>query len=180
MVVQLRRAFAALDADPAVAGVVLSGGASASFCAGADLASSLVDGDLEPLPEGKARYLTSKPLVAAVRGWAVGVGMKLACSADLVVAAEDARFWAPETRVGILGAADIAHRLVRQLPYRVAMAVLLAGEVLPARRGLELGLVNALAGPACVEAEAVRLLQDMPASVTGVPGLDVVRRQLEC
>jgi crotonobetainyl-CoA hydratase len=169
MVGQLRRAFASIDRNPAITGAVLCGGSSTSFCAGADLGSSLVDDDLEPLADGP--YLTVKPLVAAVRGWAVGVGMKLVCTADLVVASDDATLWSPETRVGILGMGDIGHRLVRQLPYRVAMAMLLAGERLRAARAFDLGFVNALASSAAVDALALELA----GTVTVIEGLSAAR-----
>jgi enoyl-CoA hydratase/carnithine racemase len=169
MVGQLRLAFASIDGDPAVTGAVLCGGASTSFCAGADLGSSLVDDDLEPLADSP--YLTAKPLVAAVRGWAVGVGLKLVCTADLVVASDDATFWSPETRVGILGTGDIGHRLVRQLPHRVAMAMLLAGERLRATRAFDLGFVNALAPSAAVDALALELA----GTATVIAGLNAAR-----
>jgi crotonobetainyl-CoA hydratase len=140
MVRQLRRATAEADRDPTVAVIVLGGGDSASFCAGADLRSTDDDTLLEPLPD--SAYLCAKPVVAALRGWTVGVGLKLACAADLVLATEDTVMWAPETRVGILGTGDLGHRLVRQLPYRVAMELSLAGTQLPAHRAHELGLIN--------------------------------------
>jgi crotonobetainyl-CoA hydratase len=166
MVGQLRHAFAAIDENPRLTGTVLCSGTSTSFCAGADLDSSLADDDLEPLPDGP--YLTAKPLVAAVRGWAVGAGVKLAAAADLVVAADDATFWTPETQVGILGTGDIGHRLVRQLPYRVAMAMLLAGERLRAARAFELGFVSTLASSAEVDAVALGLARTLAAA--GDPG----------
>lgn len=68
--------------------------------------------------------------------------MKLACTADLVLATEDTVMGAPETLVGILGTGDLGHRLVRQLPYRIAMEPSLAGTQPPAHRAHELGVIN--------------------------------------
>ena len=76
-----------------------------------------------------------------------------------MVAADDAVFWAPETRVGILGAADLAHRLVRQLPYRIAMELLLVGTQLSAQRAHQLGLVSELVPVRLLEHRATELAE---------------------
>jgi enoyl-CoA hydratase/carnithine racemase len=80
--------------------------------------------------------------VAAVQGHVVGGGLELALCADFIVAADSVRFSMPETRVGIIGESGIMHRAIRQLPYRVAMAMILTGERLGAEQAVAHGLVN--------------------------------------
>ena len=83
-----------------------------------------------------------KPLVVAVQGYVLGAGFELAMCADIIVAASTAQFGLPEVKAGIIGEAGVVHRAVRQLPYRVAMALILTGDRLPADQALRYGLVN--------------------------------------
>ncbi|WP_423923572.1 enoyl-CoA hydratase-related protein [Candidatus Poriferisodalis sp.] len=85
----------------------------------------------------------AKPVICAVNGMAVGGGFEIVLAADLVVAAETARFWLPEAGLGII--ADTASvRLPRMLPPVVANEVLYAGRRLDAAEALRWGLVNAV------------------------------------
>ena len=59
--------------------------------------------------------------------------------ADVIVAASNAQFGMPETRAGIMGECGIMHRAIRQLPHRIAMAMILTGERLPAKDALAFG-----------------------------------------
>src|SRR5690554_1112565 len=83
-----------------------------------------------------------KPLIAAVQGYALGGGFELAMCADIIVAANTTQFGLPETKVGIIGECGVVHRAVRQLPYRIAMAMILTGERLGAEDAYRYGLVN--------------------------------------
>ena len=84
-----------------------------------------------------------KPVIAAVNGMAVGGGFEIVLAADLVVAAEHARFWLPEASLGIVP--DTASiRLPRMLPPAVANEVLYAGRRLDAAEALRWGLVNSV------------------------------------
>jgi crotonobetainyl-CoA hydratase len=83
-----------------------------------------------------------KPLIAAVQGFCVGGGFELAMCADIIVAAENAQFGLPETKVGIIGECGVVHRAVRQLPHHIAMAMILTGERIKADVAERFGLVN--------------------------------------
>lgn len=83
-----------------------------------------------------------KPLIAAVQGYAIGGGFELAMCADIIVAADNAQFGIPETKVGIIGEAGIMHRAIRQLPHHIAMALILTGERIDAQQAERYGLVN--------------------------------------
>ena len=113
----------------------------------------------------------AKPVICAVNGMAVGGGFEIVLAADLVVAAETARFWLPEAGLGII--ADTASvRLPRMLPPVVANEVLYAGRRLDAAEALRWGLVNAVVagGDLMAEARALakRVAQSAPMSVAAI------------
>lgn len=140
----LKERFEQADADPAVAVIVLTGAGDKAFCAGGDLKEmastrlSVPPPDFVPQP-GRTLKL-GKPFVAAVNGGAYGGGFLLAQSADLVVAAEEAKFAVSEAKVG--RGAPWAAPLPWLVPPRVAMEILVTGEAISARRAYEIGLVN--------------------------------------
>ncbi len=125
---------------------VLTGG-PAVFCAGADLA----EGPGEPTERGGYAGLTSrertKPLIAAVEGYALGGGFELVLSCDLVVASRTATFGFPEVKRGLLADFGGVFRAPRLLPPNVALEMLLTGESLEAERAERLGFVNRLVEP---------------------------------
>ncbi|MFC7501399.1 enoyl-CoA hydratase-related protein [Nocardioides sp. CPCC 206347] len=125
---------------------VLTGG-PAVFCAGADLA----EGPGEPTERGGYAGLTSrartKPLIAAVEGYALGGGFELVLSCDLVVASRTATFGFPEVKRGLLADFGGVFRAPRLLPPNVALELLLTGESLEAERAERLGFVNRLVEP---------------------------------
>ncbi|MEV5409887.1 crotonase/enoyl-CoA hydratase family protein [Thermopolyspora sp. NPDC052614] len=136
------------DADPSVRAVVLTGAGDRAFCAGADL-KAVARGEFsgEGLKPhwgfaGCVTHPIAKPVIAAVNGFALGGGTEIALWADLVVAAETARFGLPEVKRGIIAGAGGAFRLAAQLPTKVAMEILLTGESVTAADALRLGLVN--------------------------------------
>jgi enoyl-CoA hydratase/carnithine racemase len=84
----------------------------------------------------------SKPLVAAVNGFAMGGGTELALACDLVVASEQAVFGLPEVKRGLLAAAGGVVRLQRQIPIKLALQMALTGDPVPAATALAWALVN--------------------------------------
>jgi crotonobetainyl-CoA hydratase len=86
----------------------------------------------------------SKPVIAAVNGMAVGGGFELVLACDLIVAAEHAEFFFPETSLGNMADAGGVQRLPRRLPYHIAMDLLLTGRRMRAAEGAHYGLVNAV------------------------------------
>jgi enoyl-CoA hydratase len=135
-----------LEDDPELWCGVLTGG-QRFFSAGADLAA----GPGAPTPRGGIAGLIRrervKPLIAAVEGFALGGGLELVLSCDLVVAARDARFGLPEVKRGLMPDFGGAFRIVRALPVNVARELLLTGDDLAADRAERLGFVNVLAEP---------------------------------
>lgn len=121
------------DSDDRVA--VLTG-AGTTFCAGADL-SDPPSAFWRALPD--VGLDIGKPVLTAVRGPAVGFGLAMVVFSDLCVAADDARFFYPEARVGI--SKGLMAALAVRVPHKLAMEVLL-GETVRAERAREAGLVN--------------------------------------
>ena len=165
--VRLGLALEEADADPQVRVVVLTGAGEQAFCAGADLKALARGEPLLPTDPvqlawgfaGVVAHPISKPMIAAVNGFALGGGTELALACDLVVAAETAMFGLPEVKRGIIAAAGGAFRLVQQLPRKLAMEVLLTGEPFNAQRALELGFVNRVVAQAEVLATALQLAE---------------------
>src|SRR5262245_58552255 len=86
----------------------------------------------------------SKPLIAAVEGWALAGGCELALSADIIVAARTAKFGLPEVKRGLIAAAGGLLRLPKALSYPVAMRLALTGDPIGAEEADRFGLVSLL------------------------------------
>lgn len=169
----LAEAFDRLDADPAVRVIILAGSERA-FCAGADLreyadASSpdIIGRNMDRLWGSISRC--RKPVIAAVRGHALGGGCELAMHADIVVAGEGARFGQPEVTIGIMPGGGATQRLVRAVGKFVAMNILLRGEPLSARDAAAMGLVSVLVADAQVERHAL----DIALQLSTLPALSL-------
>ena len=141
-------AFAAFRDDPELRVAIVTGAGERFFSAGWDLkaaaAGETPDADFGRRrlrrPAASCRGL-DKPVIAAVNGMAVGGGFELALSADLILAAEHARFALPEIKAGQL--ADAATiKLPRRIPHHVAMELLLTGRWMAAEEASRWGLVN--------------------------------------
>lgn len=143
-------ALRAADVDDAINAVVLTG-AGKSFCAGADTTefSALVPEDPGAVTRRAdlttALHLSfsqmSKPVIAAVRGNALGGGAGLALACDLVVMAQDVRFGYPELKHGIVAAVVLAN-LVRQVGKKQAFELVAMADAIDGARALSLGLAN--------------------------------------
>lgn len=146
LVAELTSLLADLDQDASVRAVVLTGGARV-FAAGADIADMADRGPVDQLlrdQTGRWTKLTAftKPLIAAVNGYALGGGCEVALMCDMVVAGETARFGQPEINLGIIPGAGGTQRWPRTAGKYLAMEAMLTGAPIGARRAYELGLVN--------------------------------------
>jgi enoyl-CoA hydratase len=151
--------------DAAWVGIV--SGTPAAFCSGADLKTLLpmiTSGGLQDEivgPEGPtfAKFVLSKPVVAAIRGVCVAGGTELLQATDIRIAADDARFGLPEPRWGLFPAGGSTVRLPRQIPYCRAMEILLVGDQIDAQEALAIGLVNRVVASDEVEETAQRMAE---------------------
>src|SRR5690348_2268480 len=143
---ELTSALSALDADDSVRAVVLTGGQKV-FAAGADIGDMADRSAVEQLSRdqtGRWAPLAgfSKPLIAAVNGYALGGGCEVALMCDMIVAGETARFGQPEINLGIIPGAGGTQRWPRTAGKYAAMEVMLMGAPVTAQRAYELGVVN--------------------------------------
>ncbi|MGW4326457.1 enoyl-CoA-hydratase DpgD [Nocardia sp. NPDC004573] len=142
------------EADRETRVAVLSGAGDRAFSVGQDLKESSANTPTTFGSYGKPgwprlteRFELSKPIIAKVRGYALGGGFELALACDIIVAATDAVFGLPEATLGLVPGAGGVFRLSRQLPWHTAMGLLISGRSLAAARAFELGLVNDVVPP---------------------------------
>jgi enoyl-CoA hydratase len=149
----------AVDADPAVRVVLLSGAGSRAFSAGSDL-NALGD---KPGPwafRNRIEYARvvrdiRKPVIAALHGWVLGGGLEMAIAADIRIAAASAKLGTPEVTRGWLGGGGASQMLPRLVGYGGAMKMLLSGEPIEANEALRIGLVEEVVPDADLAAHAL-------------------------
>ncbi len=152
VVAELGAAFRQAKSDAAVRGVILTGAGEKAFAAGADIAEFA---DTDALAghrlalRGQALMAQieamTKPVVAAVNGFALGGGCELAMACHLRVATETAQFGQPEVSLGVIPGYGGTQRLPRLVGHGIAAEMLLTGDRMSAQRAYEVGLVNRVA-----------------------------------
>ena len=142
-----------LDEDPQIRAIVVTGAGDRAFSAGGDL-TSLLPAALEAgwdilNPDPTARFLSSvfTPVIAAVRGACVGAGFEILLGTDLRIAGTDSSFALAEVNWGLIPGSGTNVRLPRQLPWAVAMELLLTGSTISADRAAQVGLINQAVEP---------------------------------
>jgi enoyl-CoA hydratase len=134
-----------LDHDDEVRAIVLTGSERA-FAAGADIGEMAGSSPIDMLLTDRIgqwdriRRIT-KPVIAAVNGWALGGGCELAMTLDIIVAGEGARFGQPEIGIGVIPGAGGTQRLTRAIGKSKAMEMILTGDPITAQEALDAGLV---------------------------------------
>ncbi len=157
----------ACEADDAIRVIIITG-AGRAFAAGADIKAMADASPIDMLTSGMiARWARiaaiSKPMIAAVNGYALGGGCELAMMCDIILASETAQFGQPEINIGIIPGAGGTQRLTRALgPYR-AMELVLTGASISAHEAHAHGLVNRICPPERLLDEARQLAQTIAA-----------------
>jgi enoyl-CoA hydratase len=134
------------DANPDVRAIVLTGGAQV-FAAGADLKEMSEASAVDMLLKNRIALWdrlknVSKPIIAAVSGYALGGGNELAMLCDMIIASETARFGQPEINVGLIPGAGGTQRLTRSIGKQKAMEMVMFGRQMDAWEAERRGLVN--------------------------------------
>ena len=162
----LARAAEDLGADDGVRVVVLTGGGEKAFMAGADLDEfqGMLEGtgSIEEHVGYSSRALTAlarlpQPLIAAVQAAAMGGGLEVALTADLIVADPGAVLGLPEVRLGLMPGAGGTQRLPRKIGSGRALELMLTGSAVKAEEAKTIGLVNTISEPGEALAEAKKL-----------------------
>lgn len=173
MLCRLADAWQDINDDPDVRVAILTGSGDKAFCAGADLDKLVrmmqglrspeteyderLKNDVSIIYKGLLRnYRVWKPLIAAVRGFAVAGGTEILTCTDLRIAGDDARFGLAEVKWSLFPMGGSTVRLPRQISYCNAMEILLMGEQISAERALQMGLINKVVAPDQVMPEALR------------------------
>ncbi|MEQ6333891.1 enoyl-CoA hydratase-related protein [Sphingobium sp. MK2] len=135
------------EGDPDIGAIVLTGAGHRAFCSGMDLKEAAVMGAGHGLiPDrgfgGLTERRRTKPLIAAVNGTAVAGGFEIILACDLAFAADHVLMGLSEVKRGLFAFAGGVQRLARQIPRGTALAMIMTGELLPARRLYELGVVT--------------------------------------
>ena len=165
---ELAGALESLDGDPTCRAIVITGAGDRAFAAGADI--------LELEPQTSATLTASGgfaawdriaaiglPLIAAVRGFALGGGCELAMACDMIVAAEDASFGQPEIRLGVMPGAGGTQRLTRAIGQARAMEVILTGRTMTAHEADAHGLITRIVPAAATVDAALELAERIAA-----------------
>ena len=162
--VELESAFDDLAADTAIRAVLLTGAGDRAFAAGADIRELATlapeEGRVFALRgQGVFRRIETlgKPVIACIRGFALGGGCELAMACTFRIAAEDARLGQPEVKLGIIAGYGGTQRLPRLVGRGAALKLLLTGAIIDAREALRIGLVDEVvpAADLMTRAEAV-------------------------
>jgi enoyl-CoA hydratase/carnithine racemase len=185
MAAQLDEHARAINADDAVRAVLLRGAGDRAFCAGMDLRAieafpTAWDFRHRPDYPGAIRAIR-KPVVAAVKGWALGGGFEMALAADVRIAGESSRIGFPEVTRGWVGGGGASQLLPRIVGLGQAMRLLLTGDPVDAAEALRLRLVEQVVPDAVLEDTAralcARLAALPPVAVQAVKA--AVRHSLE-
>lgn len=170
---ELVDALEAFDRDGDIRCMIITGSGRA-FAAGADI-KEMADASVVQMLTGyrfqqyeRLRQIT-KPLIAAVNGFALGGGCELAMICDMIVAAEAAQFGQPEINLGIMPGAGGTQRLTRAIGKTRAMEMILTGRPISARQAEAWGLVTKVVPSELVLEEATRLARE----IAGKPAVAV-------
>ena len=185
---ELRRTVLALDHDPAVRCVILTGAGEKAFIAGADInelaVQSPVGGRTHALAGQHVLDLVEhmgKPVIAAINGFALGGGCELAMACTIRLAADTAKLGQPEINLGIIPGYAGTQRLTRLVGRGRALELLLTGDPIPAAEAHRLGLVNRVVPAADLmkeaQALAATLASKAPIAVRYI--IDAVNRGLQ-
>jgi len=165
---ELYEVFQEIEDDQEVRVVILTGSGERAFVAGADIAemqpqSSLEIGSL--MDSGRKVfdriYTLSKPVIAAINGFALGGGCELAMCCDLRIASENAKFGQPEINLGIIPGAGGTQRLARLVGMTRAKELIYTGDMVDAKTAFMMGLVNKVVPPGSLMTEAKELARKM-------------------
>lgn len=176
---EMSAAFNEFADDPNAWVCIITGAGERAFTAGNDLKYQAQHGgeavarETANVKGGFAgitfRFDCFKPFIAAVNGFALGGGFEVALACDIIIAAEHATFGLPEPRVGMIAGAMGVHRLPRQIPYHLAMGMILSSKRLTAREAMQYGLVNEVVPMAdlltTAEKWAAEIMQGAPLAI---------------
>lgn len=165
---ELYEVFGEIEKDDEVRVVILTGSGERAFVAGSDItemapkSSQEIVGFVEIARQASDRiYYLSKPVIAAINGYALGGGCELTMCCDLRIASEKARFGQPEVNVGVIPGAGGTQRLSRLIGMTRAKELIYTGDMIDAATALNYGLVNKVVPVEDLQKEARALAEKL-------------------
>lgn len=158
---EIQTALQDFESNDAIRCVVISGHETV-FAAGADIKEMSALNPISSLLNERAQYWKtirnfSKPLIAAVNGYALGGGCELMMHCDIVIAGDNAAIGQPEINLGIIPGAGGTQRLVRTVGKPLAMKLVLSGELINAQQALSAGLITEVCAKEVTVSKALAL-----------------------
>ncbi|WP_062733346.1 enoyl-CoA hydratase-related protein [Sphingobium abikonense] len=162
----LDEAVTQAEADPSIGAILLTGAGDRAFCSGMDIKEAARMGAGHGLVPGRGfggltERRRTKPLIAAVNGAAVAGGFEIVLACDLVFAADHAMFGLTEVKRGLFAFAGGIQRLARQMPRASALAMIMTGELVPAQRLYDLGIITEVVPHALLLDRALHVIGTM-------------------
>jgi enoyl-CoA hydratase len=168
MLLALSDAFKQIEGEPGVRAVILTGAGERAFCAGTDISELTAldeEGALQTSKRGQGvceQIESCKvPVIAAINGLAAGGGFELALACHLRIASRHAQFSLPETKLGVIPGYGGSQRLTREIGRARALELILTSSTLSAEEALRNLLINRIAEPAALLAEAESLANEI-------------------
>ena len=160
--------FTEIENDPGIRVVIITGAGEKAFVAGVDILE-MKDKNSVEIEEfiriarraGDKIYNLSKPVIAAINGYAFGGGNELALACDLRIASENAKFGQQEINLGIIPGGGAIQRLSRLIGMTKAKEIVYTGDVIDARTALEMGFINKVVPQGKLIDEAKELAQKL-------------------
>jgi enoyl-CoA hydratase len=167
LMAEVMQALEAFDTNPEIGCLIITGNERA-FAAGADIKQMVNASPADMLDNPFIDYWDrlrriSKPIIAAISGFALGGGCELAMACDLIVASETAKFGQPEINLGVIPGAGGTQRITRAVGKALAMEIVLNGRFLSADEALRHGLINRVFPVEVYLEEAVKLAAEIAA-----------------
>jgi enoyl-CoA hydratase len=165
---EISEAFESMRENDAVKVVVMTGSGEKAFVAGADIKEFADFSGVEGSELAKTGHLTvfnvieefSKPVIAAINGFALGGGLELAMAAHVRIASDNARMGLPETSLGVIPGYGGTQRLPQLIGKGRALEMIFSAKMIDASTALNYGLVNAVVPQEALRATAEKMAQD--------------------
>ena len=168
MILALTETFTNLNNQTDLRAIILTGAGDKAFCAGTDIAELTDLNEAEALAASKRGQALCDviencrvPVIAAVNGLAAGGGCELALACHLRVAASNAQFSLPETKLGVIPGYGGTARLAREIGHGRALEMMLTRRALSAEEALKIGLINQITAPGELLAEVEALAREL-------------------
>ncbi len=140
---ELKHIFEQFKSNDNLKVAILSGSGEKAFSAGNDLKHIRSDSDPKvPFGGITSDYICYKPIIAAINGFALGGGLEIALSCDILIASDKSTFGFPEPKVGLFAGAGGAAKLAKLIPQKLALSLLLTGKLIKSTEDKNIGIIS--------------------------------------